>query len=217
MKYKGLVQKLYTSRILLYHVFIYLIGYARAVRLFFIRSAYLHDEMHILDAGCGSGLILKILHTISKKRNISIWLYGFDLTPAMLNRCKQWSKTTSLSSLFLKHADVLKIDTMLPSDWPTFDLITVSGMLEYVPKRRLPEALINLKNILSPHGTITIFICKKNWLTYWLIYRWWHAQTYTKKELITLATALNMDYTFKRFPRAYRYLDTCVHIIELKR
>jgi 2-polyprenyl-3-methyl-5-hydroxy-6-metoxy-1,4-benzoquinol methylase len=216
MSYDSITQKIYTSRTRLYHLFIHFVGYARAVRIFFMRNHCLRNEMRILDAGCGSGLILKILYKIGKNQQLSLALYGFDLTPAMLELCKKWISKNNISSLSLQQADVLKIDQTLPADWTNFDLVTVSGMLEHLPKNKLGLALTNLTKRLRHTGSMIIFICRKNPLSYWLIYRWWKAQIYTKKELTDLFTSLDLQYTFKRFSFPHSYLNAWVHIIELK-
>ncbi len=217
MSYDSIAQKIYTSRTMVYHLFIHVVGYARAVRIFFMHNHCLGNEMRILDAGCGSGLILKILYKTGKKQCLSLALYGFDLTPAMLELCKKWIVKNNISTIFLKQADVLKIDQTLPADWTNFDLVTASGMLEHLPKNKLWIALTNLKKRLSTTGTMVIFICRKNPLSYWLIYRWWKAQIYTKKELTDLFTSLDLQYTFKQFSFPHSYLNAWVHIIELKK
>lgn len=218
MKYDAIAQKVYTSRTTLYHFFIHVVGYARAVKKFMIQSNYLKPGMRILDAGCGGGLATKIMYQIALKNNLqNVSFHGFDLTPAMLNYFRRWITKKNVVNVKLAQADVLKPD-QLPPNWKNFDLVTVSGMLEHIPRHRIVEAIRNLKYLLNPHGKLLIFICKKNTLSHWIIRKWWKAESYTTSEIKTIMTDAGFtQFTHKNFPSPFGYLNYWSHVIEARR
>ena len=66
------VQEIYTKKADLYHrIFFDILKCDKAIQSFFQKENYLRSEMRVLDAGCGSGLITKILVDISKQKNLS--------------------------------------------------------------------------------------------------------------------------------------------------
>ncbi len=215
MHYNTLVQKLYTARTGLYHLFIHIVGYSRAVKKFLIITDYLKQNMRVLDAGCGGGLLTKIMHGVAAKQKIKhIAFHGFDLTPAMLNYFRSWINKKKIKNISLVQADVLK-PKQLPADWKNFDLVAVSGMLEHLPRHRIVEGIRNLKYLLNPNGTLLIFICKENRLAHWIIKKWWKAEIYTTNEMQTIMN--NAGFTkvsFKQFPKPFTYLNQWIHIIE---
>jgi len=171
--------------------------------------------MRILDAGCGIGLIIKILYLITKKNKLNnVTFYGFDLTPAMLKHFQKWINKKKIQNIALHQADVLK-PKELPADWQDYDLITVSGMLEHVPRKHITEAITNLKKLLAPNGKLVIIICKHNFLAHWIIYKWWKAEIYTHNEIQTIMRKSGFKkISFKKFSFPYSYLNNWVHIIQ---
>ena len=217
MKHQTRTQIMYTKRTLLYNFFIHLVGYAQAIKKIFTQSDYLKPNMRIADAGCGTGLVTRILYRLAKNKKISIEFYGFDLTPAMLDQCKKWIKKNNVTNIILQQADVLKPE-QLPANWNNFDLVLVSGMLEHLKRERITEGIVNLKKLLKPGGTLFISICKRNWLAHWLIKKWWKAEIYTTKEIKTIMHKAGFfQFTFKGMPFPYGYLNSWVHIIEAKK
>ena len=111
-------------------------------------------------------------------------------------------------------ADVLKLAT-LPGTWNDYDLIVSAAMLEYLPRARLVDALVELRSRLNPGGTVLLFISRDNWLMRPLIGRWWHANLYQAAELeSSLRLAGFSRVAFRRFPFPYWLLSMWGHIIE---
>ena len=70
------IQQIYTKKADLYHkVFFDVLKYDKAVKSFFEKENYLDKDCKVLDAGCGSGLITKILVGISKQKNFLEFLF----------------------------------------------------------------------------------------------------------------------------------------------
>lgn len=217
MNYDVLAQKIYTARTKLYHLFIHVVGYARGVKKFMINGNYIQSNMRILDAGCGGGLVTKIMHHIAKKQRFTtVSFFGFDLTPAMLDYFRSWITKKNIKNISLAKIDVLK-PKQLPPDWKNFDLVVVSGMLEHLPRHRIVEGIRNLKYLLKPDGTLLIFICRKNWFAYWIIKKWWKAETYTAQEMKAIMQDAGLIFSLKPFSGFYRYLNYWLHIIEGKK
>jgi len=213
------VQEIYTTKVNLYHhVFFDILKYDRAVHSFFQNSNYVRSQFKILDAGCGSGLITKIVFKIAKEKKLAgVMFHAFDLTKAMLHIFRKWIKNNNLQNIELKQANVLKLEK-LPKHWKNYDLIISSAMLEYVSKEELKIALSNLRNLLKPKGTMIIFITKQNFVTNWLVRKWWKARTYNKNEMEQIFSEVGFKtISFKQFLQPYTYLNFGMFIIEVKK
>lgn len=214
------VKELYTKKASLYQwFFIKFLKYENGLKNFFETNQYLKQNDKVLDAGCGSGVLIKVLFQNVKSQKLSgIRFYGFDLTPAMLNLFKEWIEIVKSDNITLKKADVLKLDDQLPDDWNNYDLIVSSAMLEYVPKSKVNKALCNLKSRLKTGGTFCLFITKKNLLMSLLIKKWWKANIYEKEEIRKILTEAGFkNIRFKKFPYPYTYLNLWGFAIEAKK
>jgi 2-polyprenyl-3-methyl-5-hydroxy-6-metoxy-1,4-benzoquinol methylase len=76
------VQTLYTQKAKLYQFFfVDFLRWGKVLETFFQENAYLHSEMKILDAGCGTGIVIKVLHGLARRKEFAeITFHGFDLT-----------------------------------------------------------------------------------------------------------------------------------------
>lgn len=102
---------------------------------------YLKQDFHILDAGCGSGTILKLFE--EKKFNN---LYGADKSDAFLS---------NLKSSKIKNLDINILENN--KDYNNkFNLIVVNHVLEHIFD--LNTAINNLKNMLSENGYLYIAV-----------------------------------------------------------
>lgn len=214
------IEKLYTKKAASYHgLFIDFLKYDKGLESFFDKNQdYIKTHFKILDAGCGTGIVTRVLYDIANKQKLKgITFHGFDLTQAMLDLFKQWMSTKKVRNISLKKADVLILKEQLPKEWKNYDLIVSSAMLEYIPKEKMKKALNNLREKLKDDGVFLLFITKNNFFNKIFINQLWQANMYEKEEIkkILLAT----DYkkiTFKRFPFPYSYLNHWGFIIEAK-
>ena len=88
-------------------------------------------------------------------------------------------------------------------------------MLEYVPKRDLPRALAGLSARLTPDGHILVMITRKTPETKVLIDWWWHAERYTKNELLRAFVGAGFrNAVFERFPLRYFWLNRANYVVE---
>jgi len=186
-------KELYTKRSWLYDTMIGVIGHRRSLTKFFLRGDYLRPAARILDAGCGSGAVTQALLAAAEVKNIhDLELYGFDLTETMLDTFKKWISVKN-ASIQLQKADVLKLPQELPPSWEAFDLIVSAGMLEYLPKDKLPQALQNLHRLLKATGKIIIFISRDHFFNKIVIKKFWKAEVYKKEELINIFRAAGLE------------------------
>jgi cyclopropane fatty-acyl-phospholipid synthase-like methyltransferase len=177
------VKTLYDRRAWLYDIFIGLVGHRRAMQRYFLKSTLLRDGMRVLDAGSGSGAVFESISSAARTRNIqNFTIDGFDISSVMLMRLKKrLAKQTARYKL--GRADVLQLDRDLDKSWSRYNVIVSSGMLEYVPREKLPVALANIKKRLMPQGTLVVFISKDTARNRLVIGKFWRANLYNKEEL----------------------------------
>ena len=214
------IEELYTEKASFYHsFFIDILGYGNGLKKFFESHNYLKQNIKILDAGCGTGLLTRVLTGIAKKEKFEgINYHGFDLTQAMLDLFKKWIPKRYEQTILLQKADVLLLDEQLPKDWKDYDLIVSSAMLEYIPKSKIGQAIGNLIKLLKEDGTFLIFITKRNLLMRLLIKMWWKANMYDKNEIKqVLMEAGFKEVKFKKFLSPYWHLNSWGFIIEAKK
>ena len=217
MNHTSNANQLYTERHRSYLRFIRLVAYPQGIRAFFRRSPLLRSNMHILDAGCGTGVVTLALREALLSRNLQPGiLQGFDLTPSMLESFRETLQTEAIEGVNVAQADVLQLDA-LPGGWNNFDLIVSAAMMEYLPRERLVDALQGLRSRLDEAGSILLFITRKNSLMKPLIGRWWSANLYKTEELEeSFRLAGFSTITFRSFPFPYKHLSVWGHIIEAK-
>jgi len=212
------VRAFYTQNASLYHrLYIDVLRYGRGMNAFLRQSGALEPNLRILDAGCGTGNVTRQVLDVARRRGITgLSLHGFDLTPAMLDRFRQWLRREGVEDIDLREANVLEPDH-LPESWIGYDRILSSAMLEYLPKDRLAEALAGLRRRLAHDGTLTIFITRRNALMKGLIECWWKANIYTQDELRQTYREAGFDeITFHRFPWPFFHLNLWGLIVEAR-
>jgi cyclopropane fatty-acyl-phospholipid synthase-like methyltransferase len=208
------VVHLFTDRVDSYARFIRAVRYPQGLAAYFLRAPFLRSGLHILDAGCGTGVVSLGLHTALLRRGlVPARMHAFDLTAAMLDRFRTSLAARGVSGVELTEADVLHLDA-LPDGWTGYDLIVSASMLEYVPRDSLPAALTALRTRLADGGRLVLFITRRSWLMRLLIGRWWASNLYSRPELEeAFAAAGFREVTFDRFPLRFRYLDSWGHIV----
>ena len=179
------VQTLYTQKAKLYQFFfVDLLQWGKVIETFFQENAYLHPGMKILDAGCGTGSVTRVLYDLTRRQGYEeITFHGFDLSPAMLDLFRQWMNKEGVQDIQLQQANVLDLENQLPQGWAGYDLIVASAMLEYIPKEKLSQALGNLRNLLNQNGRLLVFVTKRTWIAQWIGAKWWKTNLFDREEL----------------------------------
>ncbi len=209
-------EELYTEKASLYdRFFIGFLGWGKQLKAFFQKTNYLHPNMKVLDAGCGTGAITQALYELTQKRRYEgLQFHAFDISESMLEIFQQWISARGASNIQLAKADVLKTDALQPN-WQEYDLIVTSTMLEYLPRPKVKNALLNLKALLKSDGMLLVFVTKRNLITRWLAGRWWKANLYTKSEIQkSLEGADFGQMTFRKF---VRWWSSAILVIEAKK
>lgn len=211
------VQDLYTTGIDRYSSFISAFRSPQGIRALLERSDLLRSGLRILDAGCGFGVITFAFLEALRRRNLDYQrIDAFDLTPAMLQRFQRTLEARGITRVQLRQADVLALET-LPLSWTNYDLVLSASMLEYLPKPELSRALSGLRARLAPGGRILVLITKKTPETKVLIEWWWHAERYTKNELLlAFREAGFRDLLFQPFPLRYAWLNRATYAVHAR-
>lgn len=112
----------------------------------------LHAGQHVLDVGCGTGLLLRAM----TDHESTIRVVGLDLSRAMLHRARSRLPVT----VTLLQGDT----TRLPFESATFDVVVSSSALHYAPHP--DDALAEIARVLRPNGRLVLTIwCTDYWTT----------------------------------------------------
>lgn len=182
------VQAFYQQRAKQYQrFFVDFLQWEKVLERFFTDNDLLRASMKVLDAGCGTGSVTKVLYRLARQNEMNdISFYGFDLTPAMLALFQAWVEAEGAQGIYLQQADVLDLKDHLPSDWNGFDWVVSSAMLEYIPEEKRDQALQNLKGLLNENGQILLFLTKRTWITRWTGAKWWGANLFDQDEVTAI-------------------------------
>lgn len=105
---------------------------------------FLEKGMKILDIGCGTGSISKDMALLVGDTG---QVTGIDNTKRFIDSGKESYK--DVANLSLVHADLLDYETS-----ERYDLITSARMLQWLKSPK--DALMKMKSLLNPNGTISI-------------------------------------------------------------
>jgi ubiquinone/menaquinone biosynthesis C-methylase UbiE len=214
---RSAVQELYTTGIDRYSSFIAAFRSQQGMQKLLQSLPLIRTGLRVLDAGCGFGMVTFAFLEALRQKNLDYEsIDAFDLTPAMLSRFQETLEARGITRVQLRQADVLALET-LPSSWTNYDLILSTSMLEYLPKQDLPRALRGLRARLAPNGHVLVMITRKTLETKILVESWWHAQRYTKDELVRALEGAGFRHpVFRRFPWRYVWLNRGSYVVEAR-
>lgn len=176
-------QQLYSTRWRFYVAMIALIGHRRSLKRFFKKRNILTDGMKIVDAGCGSGALMRSLWELAQEQDLTdVHFLGFDLTPEMLDQSQKWIDDTHATHVHLSQADLMNLP--LTDDLRQADLLVTAGMLEYIPKDQFVEALRHLRGLLKNDGRLFVFVSRTGFHNELLVGHLWHANLYSQQDLL---------------------------------
>lgn len=149
---------------------------------------------HVLEIGAGTG---RLINTLNNTPNVKSYT-GIELSSEMINFAKQkFPETLIIQDNFLTHQFKQTFDTVLFS----FNVIN-----EFVPIEEKTRALKKAKELLSPKGTILIFMPIQDfesWHTKEKLFSWsivddynqsWDVKLEIKRDLIKQISRCQVEY-----------------------
>lgn len=116
--------------------------------------------------------------------------------------------------MHVRQADILNVD-VLPADWKEYDLIVFSGLIEYLPKEEIINALLNLKKLLKPEGRLVAFVSRKTVFNK-IIQHWWKQALFEEQEVGELFRQAGFRIILKQMPFPDNYLHQWCYVIEAR-
>jgi ubiquinone/menaquinone biosynthesis C-methylase UbiE len=186
-------KNIYSKRARLYDfIFMKILRGESQYQKFFVNSGLLEGDAIVLDAGCGTGALTmaylsagKILGKEPKH------IYAFDFTKEMLNLFNRRIQNQEVSSVKIIQADVTESKSM-PSTWKDYDLVMSAAMFEHLNDGQRRQAITNLADLIKPGGKLILFVTRRNWLTAWLVGRWWQARLFDQEQVDRLLSSAGL-------------------------
>lgn len=166
----------------------------------------------VLDAGCGTGLsILALDAAVRRQGRGTPKVDGFDLTPTMLEACRESLDRHGIRDVELLQADICHLDDQLPASWDGYDLILCASVLEHLAPEALPGALAALGGRLGRTGRLLVVITRASfWPTRWI----WRCTGYSRHQLTKVLGDAGFATTrFGRYPARYGWLNLGNHVV----
>jgi len=108
------------------------------------------NPIRMLDAGCGSGVLLKSAYD----SNFNTTGIGLEIDEAVVLQARENISKWNLNDRFkIIHGDIRNISGEIPG---SFDVITLNNLLYYFEKEEQVGLLEKLKNVLNPNGVLAI-------------------------------------------------------------
>ena len=107
-----------------------------------------HDQMTMLDIGCGGGATLRRL----LKRSQDAKVYGIDISEESVAKAKKMNEDVLDKQVFITQGSAEK----LPYDNEMFDVVTAVETVYFWPN--LPHCLQEVRRVLKPGGRFVIMV-----------------------------------------------------------
>lgn len=107
-----------------------------------------HDQMTMLDIGCGGGATLRRL----LKRSQDAKVYGIDISEESVAKAKKINENVLDKQVFITQGSAEK----LPYDDEMFDVVTAVETVYFWPN--LPHCLQEVRRVLKPGGRFVIMV-----------------------------------------------------------
>jgi ubiquinone/menaquinone biosynthesis C-methylase UbiE len=114
-----------------------------------IVERFIHPGMHILELGCGPGVLAVQMAKVGAK------VTAIDIAPIMLAQAQGRAEGEGVSGdIEFKRMDVMRIGEHFPPD--TFDAIVASLVMSELPSEEMQWVLASCRRILKPDGRLLI-------------------------------------------------------------
>jgi SAM-dependent methyltransferase len=114
--------------------------------------------LSVLDAGCGNGAWLQVLHGLAASRgDTQPRLYGFDVADRMVETADQHLSALN-APVLLQRGDILDPESYrFPDGQDRFDLVFAYDVVQQVTPGHQFDAVAQLANAVKPGGRAVVF------------------------------------------------------------
>lgn len=140
------------------------LGLGKAFRMETLRHAALQAGEHVLEVGCGTGVLTRLAAEAIGASGEAI---GIDAAPAMIVVARENAAREGSRASF----QLAAIET-LPFPDATFDVVLASAMLHHLPPEAKEAGLKSVRRVLKPSGRLVIADLDRpaNPLWWWLLW-----------------------------------------------
>jgi len=110
---------------------------------------HIRDDMHILDIGCGPGTITVDFARLVPKGHVT----GIEPAPGdVLTKARDLATTQGVTNADFRVGDIFKLGEIFGDR--KFDIVHVHQVLQHIDRRRVPEALMQMRAVTKPGGIV---------------------------------------------------------------
>jgi ubiquinone/menaquinone biosynthesis C-methylase UbiE len=146
------------------------------------------SEQVLVDAGCGTGANIDLLHNRVRK------IIALDYNQGAVERCKQRLAHNKISNVEVFQGSVTK----LPAPDASVDTVICMSVFQYLSDGDVRDALCEFKRVLTPTGSVVL-----------------HVKNLTSLYLSTLVAAKKVKSLFQSSPRLEFFRPYSWYISEL--
>lgn len=110
---------------------------------------YIKEDMHILDIGCGPGTITLDFARLVPNGHVT----AIEPAPGdILTKARDLATTQGVTNVEFRVGDIFELGQIFGDR--KFDIVHVHQVLQHIDRRRVPEALMQMRAVTKPGGIV---------------------------------------------------------------